>query len=185
MKCLAAMAAFAVILCGCGPELSESDRNQARQQEQTALESNAQSGFPGVTNFTEKKMVKMLYELRDKKVATFSYVMDLNGHLWHVCDSIGYGLPYGVQYTNPEKAVNDTSQSFGTLPQPEPNGLFMPPTAEGTWVMCATRSGQIDPVYVEPRVVVSPHKLHATGDWQDESPAKINPITFPSNTSGE
>jgi hypothetical protein len=25
----------------------------------------------------------------------------------------------------------------------------------------------IDPVYVEPRVIVSPHKLHATGDWQE------------------
>jgi hypothetical protein len=147
------------------------DKKQAAQQEQLSSEAAAQVGMPGITTFTEKRMVRMLYELRDKNVATFSYVMDLNGHLWHVCDSVGYGLPYGVQFTNPlrpAKTWETDERGNITLPQAEPNGLFMPPTAEGTWIMCAGPKGAIDPVYVEPRVVVSPHKLHATGDWQGE-----------------
>lgn len=159
--------AIAAIIMGCGPVAPTSDDTQSRQQEQAAQEANAQSGFPGITKFTEKKMVKMLYERRDSEIATFSYVMDMNGRLFHVCDSIGYGLPYGVQYTNPEKIVNDYTTAYGTLPQPEPNGLFMPPTADGTWVMCAGPKGTIDPIYIEPHVVVSPHKLKSAGDWAE------------------
>lgn len=162
--------AIGVTLGGCGTEVPNSDQTQARQQEQAAQEANAEAGFPGITKFTEKKMVKMLYERRDTEIATFSYVMDMNGRLFHVCDSIGYGLPYGVQYTNPDKVVNESNSAYyyhGTLPQPEPNGLFMPPTADGTWVMCAGPKGTIDPMYVEPHVIVSPHKLKAVGDWQE------------------
>jgi hypothetical protein len=146
-----------------------SDQKQSQQQEQAVTEANAQTGFPGVTNFTEKKMVRMLYELRDKKVSTFTYVMDMNGRLFHVCDSIGYGLPYGVQFTNPERDIfyGTSSTVHHNMPQAEPNGLFMPPTAEGTWIMCAKSDGQIDPVYVEPRVVVSPHKLRSSGEWAE------------------
>ncbi len=100
------IATIAALLIGCGESgVPTSDQTQARQQEQAAQEANAQTGFPGITKFTEKKMVKMLYERRDSEIATFSYVMDMNGRLFHVCDSIGYGLPYGVQFTNPEKAV--------------------------------------------------------------------------------
>ena len=161
------VAAIAAMLAGCD-EAAPSDKAQARQQEQASQEANAQAGFPGITRFTEKKMVKMLYERRDAEVATFSYVMDMNGRLFHVCDSIGYGLPYGVQYTNPEKDIYTTSASVHhNLPQAEPNGLFMPPTADGTWVMCAGKNGSIDPLYVEPHVIVSPHKLKSVGDWAE------------------
>lgn len=160
-----------LVLAGCADfsGSTKSDLDQARHQEQAAQEANAQSGFPGITAFTEKKMVKMLYELRDKKIATFTYAQDMQGKLWHVCDSIGFGLPYGVQYTNPEKDIYATTSAsvHHNLPQPEPNGLFMPPTAEGTWVMCAGPKGEIDPMYIEPRVVVSTHKLHAIGSWQE------------------
>lgn len=150
-----------------------SDKTQREQQEKMAQESNAQIGMPGITNFTEKKIVRKLYELRDQNISTFSYVMDMNGRLFHICDSIGYGLPYGVQFSNPSKViVNSDGQYTGTapatMPQAEPNGLFMPPTAEGTWVICASKDkkGDIEPVYVEPRVVVSPFKLAAVGEWQ-------------------
>jgi hypothetical protein len=46
-----------------------------------------------------------------------------------------------------------------TLPQPEPNGLFMPPDSEATWIMCSDGSGGVRPVYSEPRLVVSPFPL--------------------------
>jgi hypothetical protein len=47
-----------------------------------------------------------------------------------------------------------------TLPQPEPNGLFMPAAADGTWVMCLDpKDKAVKPVFVEPRVIVSPFPL--------------------------
>lgn len=149
---------------------SPSNRKQAVAQEALSEQGNAQVGMPGITNFTEKKIVRKLYELRDQNIATYSYVMDMQGRLWHVCDSIGYGLPYGVQFTNPENDIYATTASgvHHNLPQSEPNGLFMPPSAEGTWVICAgeKNKGDFEPLYVEPRVIVSPFKLNAAGDWQ-------------------
>ena len=41
---------------------------------------------------------------------------------------MGFGLPYSVQYTNPQKLVNaDFGQGFGdiAIPQADSNGLFM------------------------------------------------------------
>ena len=128
---------MALVIAACTDAPPTTDQKQAVQQEQLAAQADAQVGVPGLSNFTEKKIVRKLYELRDQNIATFSYIMDMQGRLWHVCDSIGYGLPYGVQFTNPE-ADHWTGNGNGyqargwvRLPQPEPNGLFMPPTAEG------------------------------------------------------
>lgn len=146
---------------------NSTDLKIQQQQEKIIQEANAQAGMPGITNFTEKKLVKKIYELRDQNISTYTYLQDMNGKLWHLCDSIGYGLPYSVQYSNPQKEVysGGYQNSFGAMPQAEPNGLFMPDSAEGTWVMCADPSGQISPVYVEPRTIVSPFKLNASGEY--------------------
>ena len=75
------------------------------------------------------------------------------------CDSIGYGIPYATQFTSPQKPVYG-SQSIAAVPQADPNGLFSPAAAEGTWVMCKDPTGRnTQPVYVEPRIVVSPFKM--------------------------
>lgn len=165
-----ALAAVLVLGCcafnddGCSPAPT-SDSTQQAQQEKMSQESNAEIGMPGITNFIEKKVMKRLYEMRDRNVVTFTYIVDMQGRLHHVCDSMGYGLPYGVQYSNPEKIVQSYSQSYGTLPQAEPNGLFMPPSAEGTWVICASTKGEFTPMYIEPRVIVSPFRLDAVDDY--------------------
>lgn len=166
------LAPLALLMMGSdsGCEGSQGEKKVVAQQQQLSEQSNAQVGMPGVTNFTEKKIVRKLYELRDQNIATFSYIVDMQGRLWHVCDSIGYGLPYGVQFTNPERPAYafETHESGNvTLPQPEPNGLYMPPGAEGTWIICASEKnkGDFEPMYVEPRVIVSPFRLRAEGDY--------------------
>jgi hypothetical protein len=71
-----------------------------------------------------------------------------------------------VQFSNAEKHIGGDDRGYN-LPQSEPNGLFMPTTAEGTWVTCINpnSTGEIAPVYVEPRVIVSPFKLKAEGEY--------------------
>lgn len=158
---------LAVVIAGCD-EVPTTDQKTQQQQEQLSAEASKQTGLPGITNFTEKKLVKKLYELRDQQIPTYSYAVDFNGGLHHVCDSIGYGLPYGVQFTNPESHYWNSQGNYN-LPQAEPNGLFMPPAAEGTWIICSgEKNGDIRPVYVEPRVVVSPFKLHSISEWQEK-----------------
>jgi hypothetical protein len=152
----------------CTDQHSAADRKMDNAQAIANEQAVAQTGMPGISNFTEKKIVRKLYELRDQNIATFTYLPDLQGRLWHICDSIGYGLPYGVQFTNPHRPLSPSYATSSMVDQAEPNGLFMPPTAEGTWVICASekQKGDFQPMYVEPRVIVSPFRLNSVGDYQ-------------------
>jgi hypothetical protein len=152
---------------GCGDNRTASDKRMDSRQAILTEQADAQVGMPGITNFTEKKIVRKLYELRDQNIATFAYIPDMQGKLWHLCDSIGYGLPYGVQFSNPHRPLNPAFSQSSMADQAEPNGLFMPPTAEGTWIICVNgqQKGDFEPVYVEPRVIVSPFKLRAEGEY--------------------
>lgn len=153
---------------GCNDNRTEADRKADQATQTLTAESANQVGMPGITNFTEMKLARRLYELRDSKIATFAYVPDFQGRLWHLCDSIGYGLPYSVQFTNPLRPFWPTQHDTAMIPQPEPNGLFMPAGAEGTWIICAGPTGTEQPVYVEPRVIVSPFRLNASGEYQSK-----------------
>jgi hypothetical protein len=157
--------AFMLDNSGCGDNRSEADIKQQTATDTITAEGNRQVGMPGISKYTEKRIMRQLYELRDQNISTYAYVMDLQGRLWHVCDSIGFGLPYGVQFTAPERPLYNGQGAM--VPQPEPNGLFMPPGAEGTWVICASKAGKFTPVYIEPRVIVSPFPLKAAGDYQE------------------
>lgn len=148
----------AIALAGCDiPE--SSDHVQARQQESISAQGNAIVGMPAITNFREKRLLKMVYELRDQEIATITYTQDLNGNLHKLCDSVGYGIPYATQFTNPQRLVAD-GHGVAAIAQADPNGLFSPASAEGTWVMCANpKTSKLSPVYAEIRVIVSPFEL--------------------------
>ena len=50
---------------GCAGSSGTADEQVARQQETSQRQQVAQTGQPGITNYTEAKLVKHLYELRD------------------------------------------------------------------------------------------------------------------------
>lgn len=161
MKAILAMCMMAAAATDDCNEQS-SDAVQRQQQERMLKEGTAQTGMPAIRNFRERKLLKDILELRDQdSIATYTYLFsEQTGKLQFFCNSIGYGLPYATQYTNPQK-LEGTSHGYVPMPQADPNGLFSPADAEGTWVMCAdpNNGGKALPVYVEPRVVVSPFKL--------------------------
>lgn len=150
--------ALGLTLSGCIEP--DSDEKQRAQQERILQEGSAQTGMPAIKNFRERKLMKQIIEMRDQSgLVTYTYtVPEMTGKPVFLCNSIGYGLPAATQYTNPEKY----EYNGATLPQADPNGLFSPDSAEGTWVMCADPSGnsQTRPVYVEPRIIVSPFPLN-------------------------
>ncbi len=137
---------------------NEAAREQARETEELSMESNRQVGMPGIVNFTEKRLLRLLYEIRDQEIATYTYIVDWQGRLFHVCDSIGFGMPFSAQYTTPERFYS----AGVTIPQPEPNGLFPPTSTSATWVICASAVGEFRPIYVEPSIIVSVFPLKGT-----------------------
>lgn len=160
---IAAILALVVLLAGC----RQSGSAQKEQQAQEVLtgEALAQTGMPAIQNFRERKLVKDIYELRDQEgLVTYTYLWnEFNGKLVYLGETVGYGVPYAAQYSASLKRDNYWDRSAEgslALPQPEPNGLYLPESAEGTWVMLKDPSGdEVRPVYVEPRIVVSPFKL--------------------------
>jgi hypothetical protein len=153
---------------GCN-ETPTTDSETSRKQEGMQAEAARQVGMPRIVNFTQMKELRYVYELLDQeKLGTFSYVMDIEGRLWHVCDSIGYPMPQGTQFSNPQKHIYNSSSDHGyELPQAEPNGIFPPNTGEATYVICVNpnKPTQTGMFYVEPRVITSPWALHSVGEW--------------------
>ncbi len=79
---------------------------------------------------------------------------------YYYTDRCGRGIPYATQYTNPSK-IDYYGQVVMTLPQADPNGLFSPAAAEGTWVLCLNpKNKKVVPIYIEPRIIVSPFALN-------------------------
>jgi len=126
-------------------------------------EAQAQTGMPAIKNFREKKILKAIYEMRDQEnLTTYTYtIAEQTGKLVFVGESIGFAIPAATQFTNPQMIAERGHQSgYAVLPQADPNGLYSPASAEGSWVlMVDPESGKPRPVYFEPRVVVSPFKL--------------------------
>lgn len=152
-------------------QVNEAEEAQREATESIQAEAQAQVGMPDIFNFTERRQMKDILELRDKPdLLTFTYIVNMDGDLLPLCRSIGYGLPYSVQYTNPSsisrRAWGSGAVSEGmVLPQPDPNGLYMPEGLSATWVLCVDPgSGKPDPVYVEPSIIVSRFELDF-GGW--------------------
>jgi len=148
-----------VVIAGCDSTSSSREKEQ-QAQEQMQLESIAQTGVPAIKNFREKKLLKDIYEMRDQDgLTTYTYIVDMNGNKHLLGESIGYGIPASTQYNNPDQ-LKSGMHEYVAYPQAEPNGLYTPSTSEGTWVMLKDpNSKAVKPVYVEPRIIVSPFKL--------------------------
>lgn len=163
----------AVALAAClGCNEYDTEDKQSEIQAQSLEQAHQQIGMPSVGNFSEKRLMKDLYELRDKEVPTHTYMVnEYNGCLVYLGTSIGYGLPYATQYTSPTRmSWKGGNRGWVQQPQAEPNGLFMPSSAEGTWVQLKGPDGDVKPVYIEPRVLVSPFRL-PDAECQKPAPA--------------
>ena len=153
-------------VAGCdSPSQPSAQKQQAAATEQLTAEAQRQVGMPAIKNFQERKLMKQIIELRDREdLITYAYLVSLNGELVYLGKCVGFGLPYSVQFTSPESIVRNghsTRSSYwtGPMPQPDPNGLYMPQGLSATWLMMLGDDGEVHPVYIEPQIIVSPFKL--------------------------
>lgn len=144
-------------------QIKDTDTIQANQTKQLQAEAQRQTGLPNITRFQQKKTMKMIMEQCDKaNLVTYVYLKsDYSGKLLYLGKAIGYGVPFSAQYTNPERIAVKSSYGMATLPQPDPNGLFMPTSSSATWIMMIDpNTNKPKPVYIEPEIVVSPFKIN-------------------------
>lgn len=131
------------------------DSARSRQAHATATmtdEADRQVGMPALTNFSERRLMRDVYERRDRANATYAYFQSLDGKLICLGRAVGYGLPYGAQFTAP-------FDGHGRA-QAEPNTLYMPDSASATWIQILNpQTNKVDVVYVEPNLVVSPFPI--------------------------
>jgi len=153
--------ATSVALSACAPTERQptADEIQNRKQEEMSKQGVESVGLPAIKNFQEKRLMKDILEMRDDpKLATYTYTQDMNGHVHKICNSIGYGLPYATQYTSPQKESDHSYQL--ALPQADPNGLYSPVSADGTWVLCKVPgTDKLEPQYIEPHILVTTFPL--------------------------
>ena len=176
------VALVVMLMTGCGEARNDSDAKQQQAQEELLKEATAQTGMPAIKNFRERKILKEILELRDQEgLVTYTYIENamptvhfgvtvMGGKLTFLGESVGYGIPYATQYTSPQKIVNGYAANGGgyhyteVVPQADPDALFSPASAEGTWVLLKDPSGSaVKPVYIESRIVVSPFKFKFDG----------------------
>lgn len=159
-KLVVTVALCSVFLLGVSECDNKTDEKQRKQTEQLVSEAHRQVGMPNITSFQQRKTMKMIYEETDREnLIAYAYIKsDYNGKLTFIGKCIGYGVPFSAQYTNPERYYH----TGATLPQADPNGLFMPTSSSATWLLMIDPStGKPRPVYIEPEIVVSPFKLSA------------------------
>lgn len=140
-------------LQGCRADTS--DDTQRKEQEKILAQATEQVGMPAITNFRERKLVKMLFELRDQDgLSTWSYIYSPQlGKFTYLGPSIGYGIPAATQFTNPEKIAWSSGGAGYVLPQADPNGLFSPSSADASWVFLIDPvTGKASPQYVEDKI---------------------------------
>lgn len=139
------------------------ERPSAAKQEQAAQDIQMQQFMrnqpvPSFDWSLERHMLIQIYAARQKATNTFTVVQsDYTGKIMWSCPSIGFPLPYATQLTNPSQLISRYDGSVrvsGVVGQQEPNGLFTPAAADGTWVPCVDERGRITPVYEERKVTV-------------------------------
>lgn len=152
--------ALGLSLAACDMPQDPRQQEEAAQEKLTAAAQNT-LGLPNIVNFQEKRVLKDIIEMRDAaNLRTFTYTLDVNGSLHKLCDSVGYGIPYSTQYTNPQQIADSYQSGYAIIPQADPNGLYSPASADGTWVLCKDPNGdKVAPVFIEPTIIVSQFPL--------------------------
>ena len=164
LSLLFGIAVIAISLVACDQRPATTDEKMQAAQDKIIDQANSQLGMPGIIHYTEKRTLKNIYELCDQEhLICYAYLFnEFSGKFVFLGKCEGYGVPYATQYSNPNRICNSNeehSQGNLTITQAEPNGLYKPATADGTWILLLDSKGVPHPLYCEPHVLVSPFEL--------------------------
>ena len=153
---------IAVLLAGCEGGGTDAVDEEQVQNQQKQYARNGQ-GVPFFDFSQDRETLRQIYVLRNEAVSTHTiFTSNGTGQIVDDCPSIGYAIPADTQLTNPER-LTYRNGAYGSLPQPEPNGLWSSQNTDGTWVICV-RDGQQVPVYSELKLTTYPYPVRVSAD---------------------
>lgn len=146
-----------VVACYSRPN---SDSINSQRQETLLMQAVAKIGMPAIKYFRELRMMNRILEERDQTIPTWTYLWsDYNRCFTFIETSVAYPIPYSTERTSPQKFVRWGEHV--AMPQADPNGLYPPSSAEGTFVEMnnPTKVNTTGLVYSEPRISTFPYEL--------------------------
>jgi hypothetical protein len=149
-------AMIAAVACG------SSAGEEHKQSEDILSSIFANQPLPNMGGYSFTREILRHIEFFEGKEAgsTYSYFLnEYTGQIYLICPSKGYPIPYAAQLSNPvQPYCNGCSMAVS---QADPIGVYIPATAEGTWVPCtnADDSTAVTPQYWEPRVFATTFKI--------------------------
>jgi len=160
------MKKFLVILCvvffllvACGPvSVNDAEVQQQKAGNMAILNNQPMPDLGGYS--LERQIVIETYLARNNAIATYAYMISMDGKIIEICPSIGYPIPYSTQLSNPDK-IDYTGGGPAVLANAEPNGLYPPGDAAATLVQCVNDDGSVSPVYIEWYVLAFPFPIQS------------------------
>jgi hypothetical protein len=175
---------LATLITSCAGVSQESkDRKQVEaQQSQYA----AAQPVPAYDWSLERHLIIELYNMRNMRAVTHSVWRSDRGLIEGDCASIGFGIPYDTSLTNPLTATDfgrSTVYDLHVVEQAEPNGIFASKNTAATWVLCAGKTGMIEPIYVETKVTTYPYRVTVNYDKNRVTKAGEATVTIDADPS--
>ncbi len=174
---IAALSACGLLASGCGYQPPSAEQQASAQQEQISERAQAEVGIYQPTNFTRKRLANRIGQMLDSpNLATISYAQGLDGRLRCIGHTIGFPLPSATQTTSPSHFEvrphvlgTPMSTEYEVMPQSDPDQLYSPTSADGTWVLLVNSKGDAAPAYFEGHVetFISANKPDASLIAQD------------------
>ena len=131
-----------------------SDSINSNRQESLLMQATEKIGMPAIKYFRELRMMNRILEERDQTIPTWTYLWsDYNRCFTFIETSVAYPIPYSTERTSPQKFVGWGEHGLA-MPQADPNGLYPPSSAEGTFVEMnnPTKTNETGVVYSETRL---------------------------------
>jgi hypothetical protein len=138
-----------------------SDTITSQRQETLLMQAVEKIGMPAIKYFRELRMMNRVLEERDQTLPTWTYLWsDYNRCFTFIGMSVAYPIPYSTERTSPQKAVRYGDHRIA-MPQADPNGLYPPSSAEGTFseMNDPTKVNMTGLAYNEPRISTFPYEL--------------------------
>ena len=103
---------------------------------------------------------QMLSEVLNAQTPTCVYILVSDGKFRFFANSIGYGLPAGAHYNNPQEMNSKDEKNSVVIAATEINGVYMPTSAEGRFIKIQNpKTKEWDNVYFNGSILISPFKL--------------------------